>query len=255
MNSCTYTDQLDAYLDGELAPDAARAVEEHVAECTACVEELALAQRVQEGLQAMPEEHCPDDVFAAALERIEREKVDMPGSVESHPTPRRKRPQTSRDRTARRGSRTLRLHHWRVAGSIAAVLAVVVMGIFLIRSGIETRADIPLQADVHPPSEEGRTAVPVDSSAGSTPGSPSTFSGPQPEAPSVDTVPDEQVAGAHQEAQHDFHESEADVAREEARLALSLVAEAGRRGTEAARENVNDSFQHVSEALAVAFSK
>ena len=42
MNHCPETDRIEAWLDGELSPDAARTLERHVAGCADCTAERAL---------------------------------------------------------------------------------------------------------------------------------------------------------------------------------------------------------------------
>lgn len=62
--------RIDAYLDGDLAPADARALEAHCAACPACADELALAHAVQAALHAWTTPPCPDRVVDAALSEI-----------------------------------------------------------------------------------------------------------------------------------------------------------------------------------------
>ena len=56
MNCAEMRANLDAYIDGELSPDALRAFEEHAAACAECGRELELAKLVRDALGEMPEE-------------------------------------------------------------------------------------------------------------------------------------------------------------------------------------------------------
>ena len=48
MASDSWTDKLDAYVDGELAPDLSRSIEEHLRGCAACAAAaLAKVQQAQ----------------------------------------------------------------------------------------------------------------------------------------------------------------------------------------------------------------
>lgn len=62
---------IDSYIDKELAGVESSRLESHLAECSACAEELALARRVKSTLRTLPQQHCPDRVVAAALDQVE----------------------------------------------------------------------------------------------------------------------------------------------------------------------------------------
>jgi hypothetical protein len=54
MDHATAQNELQAYLDGALAPDRARAVRAHLEGCAACRAELALLREVDQSLRAWP---------------------------------------------------------------------------------------------------------------------------------------------------------------------------------------------------------
>lgn len=60
-----FLERLEDYVDGELSPASQPAFEEHRRRCVACRDELALAQRIQKGLRAMPAAPCPQTVETA----------------------------------------------------------------------------------------------------------------------------------------------------------------------------------------------
>ncbi len=70
MAPCPTTDQVDLYVDGELAPAEAAAFERHAAACPTCTAELALARQLTTLLQEPPCAVCPEPVLDAALAQI-----------------------------------------------------------------------------------------------------------------------------------------------------------------------------------------
>jgi hypothetical protein len=246
MNPCALTDQLDAYLDGDLAPEASRAFEAHAARCPACADELALAERLQAALRATPAAPCPDDVWAATLARIARAEQDRPAVP-----------------TAGRA----RMPRWRVAAMGVTLLALVAAALLLLRPASETRRETPIAtADPAPPPPIPITPTPSDvvpSEAASPEAIPATpapdeppaprhrarVPRPAPSAPEIAPPPGEGIA----EAAPATDSPEAEAAREGALLALALVAEANQHATESVRENVGDQLDHVSDALSLAF--
>jgi predicted anti-sigma-YlaC factor YlaD len=64
LNCSAFEQVIEAYLDGELHTDDARAIESHVSECPVCAEELSLARQVSEGLTELTPLDCPDVVTA-----------------------------------------------------------------------------------------------------------------------------------------------------------------------------------------------
>lgn len=68
--TCDQADErLEAYLDGELGEFEAARLRRHLSSCAACAAELAWAERVQEGLRALPEHSCPPQVLEDVLRR------------------------------------------------------------------------------------------------------------------------------------------------------------------------------------------
>jgi anti-sigma factor (TIGR02949 family) len=95
-------DGIEPFLDGELPPEEADRLRSHLAGCRACAGELALAERIQRELRALPQPDCPPELI---------ERVVRAGRGEVVPFP-------SRDRTPLRT---------RIAAA-AAVLALAVGG-------------------------------------------------------------------------------------------------------------------------------
>lgn len=71
-NACLWVEEnIDAYLDGELAAFEVSRLEAHLSECSTCSQELELARRVQSTLRTFPQQRCPDRVVAAARDQVE----------------------------------------------------------------------------------------------------------------------------------------------------------------------------------------
>ena len=66
-NCTSIQDRVDLYLDGELGAIERAAFESHTIGCPACSAELALARRVNVGLDALTLETCPPSVTAAVF--------------------------------------------------------------------------------------------------------------------------------------------------------------------------------------------
>jgi|GEM_PF-2258885 len=66
-------ERIEAFLEGDLSPEETRQLEQHIAQCNACFEELEMARQVRATLQDIPGEICPDRVVEDVLSRIERE--------------------------------------------------------------------------------------------------------------------------------------------------------------------------------------
>jgi len=64
--------QLSAYLDGELTPEWAAEVREHLAGCAACRADLEGLRAVKRLLGALPVPEPPGDLETAILARVER---------------------------------------------------------------------------------------------------------------------------------------------------------------------------------------
>src|SRR5882757_5055848 len=76
-------DLLDPYLDGDLQPDEARRVREHLDRCPACAAELSLARRVQGELRALPQPECPPELLARVVRQGRGEVVPFPSASRS----------------------------------------------------------------------------------------------------------------------------------------------------------------------------
>ena len=252
--SCAHTDQLDAYLDGDLAPAAARAFEAHAETCRACADELALARRIEGAFRALPQEPCPYDVYQGALDRIAHEGKDRP------PLPTASRVRIRRPR-------------WQLAGlgvALSVAFAVLVaLTLFLLRptsappSAEEvavTATDTP-SATVAPLDEappDAQATMPDDSldapsPAPEAPAAPVRRATPRTAAPrayvaaATNTPPSAPPSATAEEPTPEEVES----AREGVLLAFSLFADANRRATEAVRSNVGQQLEHVTDALAI----
>ena len=76
--NCEWTrERIDAFLDDELSGEDGARLENHVAECYACKEELDLATQVKQELRDLPQKRCPDTVVAAILEKIPSEPPEV----------------------------------------------------------------------------------------------------------------------------------------------------------------------------------
>lgn len=134
-NACRFLEErLDAYFDGELAELELARVERHLALCPSCTETLAAFDELRFGLRAAhPQETCPPEVTAAALEIARREVV------------RRQRPSLREWFVAR-----LPPPAWRPA--LAAAAAALLLAVPLwqaLRSG-DSRPEISRSAEVDP---------------------------------------------------------------------------------------------------------
>ena len=67
--ACIDEKKLSAYLDGELPPEESAALEEHLARCAACREELSRLAFVSEALETLDGAE-PDPYFAPRLKRL-----------------------------------------------------------------------------------------------------------------------------------------------------------------------------------------
>lgn len=72
---------LERFVDGDLPPERASRVQEHVQHCDDCRAELAAAQRVQAGLRALPRYRCPEAVAATVLAHVAAES--RPAALEA----------------------------------------------------------------------------------------------------------------------------------------------------------------------------
>jgi mycothiol system anti-sigma-R factor len=105
---CEYTqEQLYLYLDRELAPEEAQAVERHLQGCTSCQQAVTAHQRLQAMLRAaVEEEDMPAQLWPAIQQRLAQEVVQV------HPEVRR----------------SMRWRVWLGSGAIAALLLLAWIG-------------------------------------------------------------------------------------------------------------------------------
>ena len=71
-------DLLEPFLDGELKPAEADRFRSHLQGCHACAGELALAERVQEELRALPQPDCPPEVIERVMRSGRGQVVPFP---------------------------------------------------------------------------------------------------------------------------------------------------------------------------------
>lgn len=67
--------QLEAFIDAALPEADQQQIARHVQDCAACQAEWKLAQRIQQTLNALPEQRCPDNVTEAALGAARRQRI------------------------------------------------------------------------------------------------------------------------------------------------------------------------------------
>ena len=68
----TWNAKLDAYLDGELAPQDARALDEHLRGCAACAAQSLSRLQLKRAVQIAGQRYAPDRTFRARIqERVE----------------------------------------------------------------------------------------------------------------------------------------------------------------------------------------
>jgi len=65
----TWTEKLDAYLDGELVPAEARALGEHLRGCAACAAESLSRVQQKRAVQAAGQRFTPDPAFRARMQK------------------------------------------------------------------------------------------------------------------------------------------------------------------------------------------
>jgi len=73
MNCAEFDRQLDAYLDGALAPEAAEALRRHAAGCAPCAALLGTLERGQQALMSVRPRPAPPGMLAAVHARLEQQ--------------------------------------------------------------------------------------------------------------------------------------------------------------------------------------
>lgn len=69
-HDCDWCDErLEPWLDGDLPPHEAAALEDHVAGCRRCEREVGLARRIQSELRELEQPACPEAVADALADR------------------------------------------------------------------------------------------------------------------------------------------------------------------------------------------
>jgi hypothetical protein len=66
-------DLIEPFVDGDLEPAEAGRLRSHLESCRSCAAELALAERIQAELRALPQHDCPPEI----VERVRREGAQI----------------------------------------------------------------------------------------------------------------------------------------------------------------------------------
>jgi anti-sigma factor RsiW len=64
-----WVEKLDAYLDGELPAEEARALDEHLRACPACASQVVKRVQLKRAIQVVGQRYTPDSTFRARIER------------------------------------------------------------------------------------------------------------------------------------------------------------------------------------------
>jgi len=76
MNCSEFVNRIDGYLDGRLGPDDEKALVHHLAECTACAEEVEVAQDLRQRAARLPRSFDPPrDLWPEIAARISVDTV------------------------------------------------------------------------------------------------------------------------------------------------------------------------------------
>lgn len=87
MNCATAEKWIDRYVDGELPQPQRRALEEHIAGCAACAEQVGALRRLTLATQAaLPDRPLPADFDAAVLGAVTAQGRHRPARRTSRPT-------------------------------------------------------------------------------------------------------------------------------------------------------------------------
>lgn len=82
MNCETVRDLIDSYVAGTLAAREALALEEHVASCADCAEDLAAARALRDPVRALPRQlQPPSDLWPAVRQRVVRRRTPGWGAL------------------------------------------------------------------------------------------------------------------------------------------------------------------------------
>ncbi|GAA1673048.1 hypothetical protein GCM10009745_14940 [Kribbella yunnanensis] len=68
----TFVEQVTAYLEGALSPEAEQTFIDHLPLCTGCENYLDQMQRTQQALSNLPADGLPDDTRSALLAAFQR---------------------------------------------------------------------------------------------------------------------------------------------------------------------------------------
>ncbi len=69
MSCETWTEKLDTYFDGELSPEEARALNEHLCQCTSCATEGLRRLQQKRAVQAAAQRFMPDPAFRGRVQK------------------------------------------------------------------------------------------------------------------------------------------------------------------------------------------
>lgn len=178
MKTCEeILDLISLRLDGELTPEQALALEEHLASCPTCkalADDLADIHSVMPGMNVQP----PAFIMENVMERIKGEEAKVvPFPVKKHSA-----------------------HQWKAWGGIAAALVLVVGGAFVLWGGNASKGGAPMTLDAGMPEASAAPSA-YKAAVEDAQGKKSVISLPTPEpgavpscAPSEDSEPADEPA-------------------------------------------------------------
>lgn len=118
---------IEAYVDGELAPEEAGAFERHAAGCADCARERRLAAAIRDELHRLPELDAPAHVLRAIYRRTRTGAAAGP----TPPTRLRHRDGDAGRRPSDRAGRARSVARWPLWAALAAALLAVAAGVTL----------------------------------------------------------------------------------------------------------------------------